>query len=424
MSFFVDERVQDIARSFAAGEAFGPIHHHADDVPLTGRTIPIGGRELVNFVTCSYLGLEFDPRVIDGISQAARRYGSSFCMSRTFASAPPFAEFERLLSLIFDAHPVVVTSTTLGHLSFMSVMVQPGDVLILDQQVHNSVQLAALTAQGKAQLVPTRHNDMGRLEQMVQRYLAKPETNRVWYCGDGIYSMYGDAAPVADLLGVLERHERFYCYLDDAHGMSTQGHHGRGYVLSCQDPLHPRMVVAVSLYKGFGIGGGAALVFPNREWRDMVQSCGATMIFSGPISPPMLGAGIASAKIHLSPEIVTLQEELAARVKLFHQVAANMGIELLSSELSPVQYVLVGEFDRVLPVAKAVMDDGFFVSCCAYPAVAKNHSGLRLTLSRHVSETDIHAVLGSIRRALRDVGGIPAPRCTTATAQDRNGTGG
>jgi 7-keto-8-aminopelargonate synthetase-like enzyme len=116
-----------------------------------------------------------------------------------------------------------------------------------------------------------------------------------------------------------------------------------------------------------------------------------------------------------------LQEDLAARVKLFHRVAANMGIELLSSELSPVQYVLVGEFDRVLPVAKAVMDDGFFVSCCAYPAVAKNHSGLRLTLSRHVSETDVHAVLDSIRRALRDVGGIPAPARTTARM---NGTGG
>jgi 7-keto-8-aminopelargonate synthetase-like enzyme len=174
LSFFVDERVQDIARCFAAGDAFGLIHHHADDVPLTGRTIPIGGRDLVNFVTCSYLGLEFDPRVIDGISRAARRYGSSFCMSRTFASAPPFAEFEQLLGRIFEAHPVVVTSTTLGHLSFMSVMVQPGDVLILDQQVHNSVQLAALTVQGKAQLVPTRHNDMGRLEQMVERYLAKP----------------------------------------------------------------------------------------------------------------------------------------------------------------------------------------------------------------------------------------------------------
>jgi 7-keto-8-aminopelargonate synthetase-like enzyme len=41
---------------------------------------------------------------------------------------------------------------------------------------------------------------MGQLEQSVQRYLAKPETNRVWYCGDGIYNMYGDVAPVADAL--------------------------------------------------------------------------------------------------------------------------------------------------------------------------------------------------------------------------------
>ena len=89
----------------------------------------------------------------------------------------------------------------------MSLMIQPGDVLILDQQVHNSVRLAALTAQGKAEIVTTRHNDTGQLGQLVERYLAKPETNRVWYCGDGVYSMYGDVAPVAELLGLLGRHE-------------------------------------------------------------------------------------------------------------------------------------------------------------------------------------------------------------------------
>ena len=202
--------------------------------------------------------------------------------------------------------------------------------------------------------------------------------------------------------------------------MSTQGRHGRGYVLSCQDSLHPRMVVAISLSKCFGMGCGGALLFPNREWRGHVQSCGATMIFSGPIPPPMLGAGIASARIHLSPEIAALQGELAARIKLFRQAAARKGIELLSSERSPVQYVLVGELeqDRMLAVARAVMDDGFFISCCGYPAVAKNHSGLRLTLSRHVSEADIHAVLDSIRRAMTGVRGVADPACRAAERPD------
>jgi 7-keto-8-aminopelargonate synthetase-like enzyme len=344
--------------------------------------------------------LEFDPRVIEAIAEAARKYGSSFIVSRTYASSPPFAEFERLLARIFDAHVVVASSTTLAHLSFMSVMVQPGDVLILDQQVHNSVQVAASTVQSKAKLVATRHGDMGRLKQLIERYLEKPETRNVWYCGDGIYSMFGDAAPVGDLLDLLARYERFHCYLDDAHGMSTQGESGRGYVLSQQTKLHPRMIVAVSLSKCFGIGCGGALVFANREWRNMVQSCGATMIFSSPIPPPMLGAGIASAKIHLSPEITILQEELASRIALFRKVAAENGIRLLSSDRSPVQYVMIGDFDRALTVAKAVIDDGFFVSICAYPAVAINHTGLRLTLSRHLTTADIHGVIGSIRRAL------------------------
>jgi hypothetical protein len=60
----------------------------------------------------------------------------------------------------------------------------------LDQQVHNRVQLAALTAQGNAQLLhpPQRQ---GRLERSVERYLAKPETNRVWYCGTDLQHVGG-----------------------------------------------------------------------------------------------------------------------------------------------------------------------------------------------------------------------------------------
>ena len=144
MNMLADRRNKVIWDSFALGRSLNIIHQVADDEPLSGRTVPVRGRDLVNFVSCSYLGLEFDQRVIGGVTEAARRYGAAFSASRTYVSAAPYQEFERLLSTITGAYPVVTTTTTLGHFSFMSVMIQSGDVVLLDQQVHNSVEPSRL----------------------------------------------------------------------------------------------------------------------------------------------------------------------------------------------------------------------------------------------------------------------------------------
>jgi len=399
MDLLADRRTKTVWDTFAPGRALEIIQQVVDDEPLTGRIVRVRGREFVNFVSCSYLGLELDQQVIEGVTAAARRYGAAFSASRTYVSAPPYREFERLLAEISGAYPVVATTTTLGHFSFMSVMIQPEDVVLLDQQVHNSVQLAAQTVAGKAKIIPVRHNDVARIERAVKKYLADPNTNNVWYCGDGVYSMYGDVAPVSDLLRLLDRHERFYCYLDDAHGMSTQGRHGRGYVLSQMDRMHERLVVAVSFAKCFGMGGGAAILLPREDWQDVLRTCGATMIFSGPISPPMLGGGIASARIHLSDAFSGLLSDLHRRIALFRAVAGELGLQVVSSPLSPIQYVMLGDFERALRVARAAFDAGFMVNCCAYPAVAINHAGIRLCVTRHVSDSDIRGVLGVIQRA-------------------------
>jgi 7-keto-8-aminopelargonate synthetase-like enzyme len=403
MNFLTDQRIKDIWTNLNRSRELQLTQNYADDVPSTGRFISVDGKERINFVTCSYLGLELDRRLRSGVTEAVRQYGVSFSASRAFLSSPLFKQFEGLLEQIFEAYPVVTSTTTLGHFSFMSVMIQPGDVIILDQQVHNSVQLAAQVVRGKAKLVPVRHNDMAKLEQLVQKYSADPATNHIWYFGDGVYSMFGDVAPVSDLVGLLQKYDRFYCYLDDAHGMSSQGKHGRGYVLSQVERLHPRMCVAVSLAKCFGLGAGAAIVMPNAEWQDMVRTCGATMIFSGPMPLPLIGAGIASAKIHLSDEMPRLHDELHRRIAFFRSEAEAAGIQLASSPLSPVQYVMVGEQHRAGAAAKTLFDAGFLMSVCSYPAVGINHAGLRLTLTRHVTEDDIQQVVGMLSHALQEL---------------------
>ena len=110
--------------------------------------------------------------------------------------------------------------------------------------------------------------------------------------------------------------------------MSWCGRRGRGFASGAFEG-HERVVIAVSLNKAFGAGGGA-LVFPEARLRQKILNCGSPMIFTGPIQPPVLGAAVASARLHLSPEIDRLQAALLARIRFANQAARALDLPLAS----------------------------------------------------------------------------------------------
>jgi 7-keto-8-aminopelargonate synthetase-like enzyme len=381
----------------------GLIHLQADDDALNGRIVSLDGAPLVNFVSCSYLGLELDERIVEAVASGARRYGVTFSVSRSFISAPRYRDLEDRLAAMTGTYPVVTASTTLGHFTLLTSLIQPGDVLLLDQQVHASVHMAAQVVASQAKVYTVRHNAMERLEREVIRALADPATQNVWYFGDGVYSMHGDVAPMAELVAMLERYDRFHVYLDDAHGTSTYGKNGRGVALGAQDTLHPRMVVALSLGKAFGVGSGGVLCFASRAWQDVVRTCGMPMIFCAPIAPPILEGCIAAADIHLSEEYPRMHAELRERIARFRAGALEAGLVLASDEFAPVQYITIGNVPATLHVAQAVRNAGYLVNPCGYPAVARNHAGIRLTLTRHQTLDDVDGLVQALVAAVTGV---------------------
>ena len=401
---FSDDRINTIDSTLAKGINASIIHCYADETGQNGRTVRVNGKELINCVSCGYFGLQTDPRIGDAVAKAAIKYGTNCSVSRTYLSAGIYTEFEDLLDQIYaPSFSLSTQSVTLGHFSLLSVMIQPGDIVLLDQQVHASVQMAATTIANKAKIHIVQHNNIKHLRRSLIHHSNNEQTNNIWYLGDGIYSMFGDFAPVADLLELLDEFPNFYCYLDDAHGTSVFGEKGVGYVLSQCTPQHPKLIVAVSCAKCFGMGCGGALIFPNEEWRRKVRTCGSTMIFSGPIATPMIAAGIASAKIHLSNELATMQSDIQNLLVYFATGAADLGLPVISQKKSPIQYILVGSHEDALCVARRVMDNGFLVNCCAYPAVPRQRCGIRLTITRNLNKEDISAVLLSISDAIKSI---------------------
>lgn len=206
----------------------GVLHLQCDDRPIEGAAIWVQGRQMVSFGSCSYLGLEQDSRLIEGVIEAVRRHGTQFSSSRAYLSTGLYRQLEQQLEELFQAPVIVTPTTSLGHQAALPVLVRDEDAVILDHQVHASVQNAAQLLKPRG--IPVhhiRHNRMDQLEDMIRQFRSKHR--KIWYLADGIYSMYGDAAPLQELEALLARYEALHLYLDDAHGMSWAGKNGCGF---------------------------------------------------------------------------------------------------------------------------------------------------------------------------------------------------
>lgn len=385
------------------GAKKGVFHLNTGNFKMKGSKIFLNGKinkEVINFGSCSYLGLEFDEKMKQAAKDAIDCYGTQFSSSRTYISNRYYGELESLLSKVFDAHAVVTPTTTLGHIGAIPLFIGSNDAVILDHQVHHSVQTAVNLVKAKGvhtELV--RHNRMDLLEERIK--LLRQTYKKVWYMADGIYSMFGDAAPVEEIYQLLEKYPEFHFYVDDAHGMSCFGKNGRGYVLS-KKPIHEKMIMATSLNKAFASGGGVML-FPTAEMARRFRTCGGPMIFSGPMQPSQLGAAIAAAKIHLSDEITLLQDQLHASIKYANAMVRKYELPLISESDSPIFFIGVSLPKIGYKMISRMINDGYFMNLGIFSAVPMKNTGIRFTITRNQSFKEIEKMVEALSRNLKEV---------------------
>jgi 7-keto-8-aminopelargonate synthetase-like enzyme len=395
----VEDLLQAVDEAITFGVRRDMMHNVAEDERLDGRRISINGRSLTNFGSCSYLGLEMHPALKAGVADAVDRYGTQFSSSRAYVSAPAYAAAEELLSGLFARPALITSSTTLGHMAALPTLLGARDVLLMDHQVHHSVQTAAKLAQVQGttvSLVP--HNDMAALERRIGTLRKTHE--RIWYAADGLYSMYADFAPTAELERLLARYEQLWLYVDDAHSVSWTGRHGRGHALARLGPdALRRTVVAGSLNKSFAAAGGV-LTFPDAELRRRVFTVGGPLIFSGPVQPPMLGAVIASARLHMSDEVAGRQARLLDLIRLFNRLAADRGLPLVSTSEAPIRCIGAGAQPVAYNLTGRLRTAGYFTDSAVFPAVSPKRCGARITLTTHHTEDDVAGIVDELADAL------------------------
>lgn len=365
----------------------GIMHQVSDITGISGRKLPVFNRELLNFGTCGYLGLELDQRVKDGAIDFTQKYGTQHNISRAYLASGIHMQLEEHLSQMFDnRHVLTYSSVAAAHISVIPTLITREDAIILDQQVHMSVQTAAqLLRQKGIPIEMIRHSNMEMLEQQVIQLSQKHK--KIWYMLDGVYSMYGDVPPMEDMLYLLNKYEALHLYIDDSHGMSWHGKNGTGYINSIV-PIHDKIILMTTMSKGFGVTGGIA-IFPNKEICRKVSIFGGPLVYSLPLTPPVIGAAIASAKIHLSDDIYKMQAELRENINYCNQLISGTDLTVMSEPLAPIFFIGMGQPKVGFNMVKRLQNDGFFVNLAIFPAVSVRSTGVRFTISRQVKKNEI-----------------------------------
>lgn len=381
------EQVVKIVNEFSEiGESRGLGKLYTQDEVLNGRLIRVNNKTLINMGSCSYLGLELDPRLKEAAIDAVNRYGTYFSCSRIFVSCGNYLELEEKLSELYGENILLTTNSSLGHQSVMPILIRGNDMVIYDQQAHISMhEMSYKLNHFGSSVTVLRHNRLDELEQKIELY--KHKYDKIWYVIDGVYSMFGDLAPIKELVKLLDKHKKLHLYIDDAHGMSWAGPNGSGFTLS-QTKLHPKMIMGTSMAKGFGSCGGIFL-FKDKASRDKVRGWGGPLAYSGPQEPATIAAAIASAKIHLSGEIYELQNQLQDKIKFCVEIFKKYKIPLVSESISPIFFVACGLPRVGFNLVERMISEGFYTNIGIFPAVPETCTGVRFTLNNHLTFEDI-----------------------------------
>ncbi|MCU0324800.1 MAG: aminotransferase class I/II-fold pyridoxal phosphate-dependent enzyme [Spirosomaceae bacterium] len=383
--------------TFKYGKDSGILQLRADNESFDGKRLYINGKETISFNTNNYLDFQDDARVKEAAIEMIRKFGIHTSIPRPFMSFSHFEEAEQKLERIFGQPTLLCNTTSSGHFSYLPLIIGKNDAIIMDQFVHKSVQQTVqyLKADGVyAEFV--RHNQTDALEQRIKILQEKYE--KVWYLCDGVYSMHGDGAPFSDIEILLNSYDSFYCYVDDAHGMSWIGENGKGYVFH-HLPQHDKLFVITSLNKGFG-SFCSVMVFPNQKTKDLIRTIGSSIIFSTCPPHSSIGALSAIADIHLSEEIYEKQMRLKENIDYFNKKAIELNIPLANNSFTPIFLVGCGDNDNTVAVAQHIIANGYITGISSYPSVPLKNSGLRTNVNINHTFIEIDGILNAINEVM------------------------
>jgi 8-amino-7-oxononanoate synthase len=342
-----------------------------------GIWIERGGRKLLSFCCNDYLNLAQHPAIAEAAIAAIREYGVGAGGSRLITGNHPlFAKLEEKLARLKGTDAACVFgSGYLANAGIIPVLAGDDGLILIDELSHACLWAGTQLSRGRTHIF--RHNDLDHLEALLKSERAKhPQALIVT---DGVFSMDGDLAPLADMNTLAQRHDA-WLMTDDAHGLGVLGG-GRG---SGRDDIPLQMG---TLSKA--IGGYGGYLAASRPVIELMKNRARTFVYSTGLPPVMAAAAIAAL------DLIERERDYIARPLANARTFTRL--TNLPDAQSPIVPVIIGDEEPTMQASRLLEDEGFLVSGIRPPTVPQGTSRLRFTFTAQHPKAEIERLAGIVR---------------------------
>ncbi|WP_036291429.1 8-amino-7-oxononanoate synthase [Methylosinus sp. PW1] len=275
--------------------------------------------------------------------------------------------------------------------ALLSTLPQKGDLIVHDALVHASAHEGMRLS--RAESVAAAHNDADAFADQIAAWRRGGGTGRPWIVVESLYSMDGDFAPLDALAEIAARHDGFLL-IDEAHATGVHGSGGRGLAAALEG--RENIVTLHTCGKALGVSGGLVLL-PATLREFLINRC-RQFIFATAPSP--LVAACVRAALPIVEQAEGRRVALRSRIALAARKLQEAGLAPAQSQIAPV---IVGSNARALALAAAMQAQGYDIRAIRPPTVAEGTARLRVSLTLHVSEAQIAAMVDDLAHALVDL---------------------
>lgn len=352
--------------------------------------VRVDGRELVNFCSNDYLGLAHDARLGNAMAAAAHRWGAGAGAAHLLTGhTREHHDLELELAAFTGRESALLFSTGyLANVGVIQALSSRADVVVQDRLNHASlIDGARLSGAG---LQRYAHSDVADARAVLEDVGGRAAL----LATDGVFSMDGDIAPLAELARLAAQHQAWFL-VDDAHGLGVLGARGRGTLefAGLDEGQVPLLVGTL----GKALGSFGAFVAGPRDLIELVMQRARSYVYTTAL-PPAVAAATREA-LRIIERDSGPRERVQALTSRFRKGAAQLGLPLGAST-TPIQPLLLGDTARCVAASQSLMQRGFWVAAIRSPTVPAGTERLRINLSAAHEEPDVDGLLDALHDVL------------------------